>query len=291
MGDGASHIVLRRPFDDDPDREAEPRWEKIGFANSRAEAVEIASDPFDDDGYTVAIKHGDLILALPIDSLNVLLLNEAADSDLFVVDKSGYVAPAPTPSFLAKHPTWLAGWEGVNASADLMLKEAVPTMSIIHARIMLAACEVAKEGLVVLSTDDKTKAATLIETASAWALGRVSEQRLKMAELPARAARDRANQQDLGIEYWALDAAVNAATCTTSRNRAAEAARSAALCLPMGTTTALRGMAPLVRKWIPLPVLLLGYLGESVPLGTILRLRLGDGPPPDLSKVIPKGYV
>lgn len=34
-----SHIVLRRPFSDDIEREEEPRWEKVGFAPSLAAAM------------------------------------------------------------------------------------------------------------------------------------------------------------------------------------------------------------------------------------------------------------
>jgi hypothetical protein len=267
MGDGASYIVLRRPFDNDPDREEEPRWEKVGFASSRAEGIELASYPTDEDGEPLKIGRGDLIFSLPIDSLNPLLMQDAADSDLFVVDKSGYASTVGEPPPCGRQGccrTWLAAWEGQDADASKMLREACTLVSDQH--LILASSDAAKEGLVALSAADRVKPAALIDAAVGWARGSVSTRQLREATRLVEVMRDKANREGLGVEYWAYDAAINAATCHMAKNRAAEAAESAAVCLPAHRDVSLRGMAPLVRRWIQLSVVLLGRLGERLPL-------------------------
>jgi hypothetical protein len=271
-----SHIVVRRPFDNDPDRDEEPRWEKVGFTTSFAAAIGLARSPVSEDGDALNVAHGDLLLALPIDFINPLLMQQNAHS-LFVVKKDGSVAAAPKTK--PPSPTWLSFWEGPDGvSLDMIGSASRAPVDV--SRIVLSAVECFRYGASAIAAIDK-RPAHAADIAAAWAIGlNISAHSLEAgvgqaaaAERDLRSATTRCFKSiysaacAVQIANIALHAGDDFGPFATNAVSYASASIDGGVRRWRDPVQPHKETAPLVRKWIPLSVLLLGYLGESVPLG------------------------
>jgi hypothetical protein len=262
----ATYIVLRRPFDDDPDRDEEPRWEKVGFAPSLAAAKRLAMRPVTDDGEAVDVGPGDLLLAMPLDSFNLLLFAEAA-KHLFVVRGEGVVVPAPPTVGLVGRKTWIQGWES-EGFGTVMISLAAPLGKV---NVVLLMCAALRAAAVRLPTQGWRQRDVLRAINVAEGVARKSEATytLRYAVTGARQA---------GLSGGKIYSATTAKDAATAAYQASYALSHAANFV--GTSIGVRDediiceMGSIIRQYVP--------------LGTILRLRLGDGSPPDLSAVIPR---
>jgi hypothetical protein len=262
-----SHIVLRRPFSDDQDREEEPKWEKVGFASSLAAAKRLAMRPVTDDGEAVDVGPGDLLLAMPLDQINPLLFAKAA-KHLFVVRGEGGVVAAPPTVGLMKRKTWLEGWDA-DGWGTAMIAVSVP---LGKANVVLLMCEALRVATGLMPTNGwmQQESVRVINAAEKVARGSGGLHELKYAA---------ASSQRAGFVGGLIKAAAVAKTTERAAYMASYALSLAAGCVvEAGDEGGVSSeMGNVIRR--------------RVPLGTILRLRLVDGPQPDLSEIIPKGYV
>jgi hypothetical protein len=270
-----SHIVLRRPFSDDPDRDEEPRWEKVGFAPSLAAAKRLALNPVDEDGSPFALSHGDLLCVMKLEYVTPQLFPEHAEH-LFVVGRDGVRSAPRVPSVIALSggKTWMLGWEGPKARADAMLK-AASNLGVRSGRLVLAAADCAEttsgDALITADRGVADQLLAVVAAAKAWAAGKGTSQNVLMLT-PS-------STNGEGVYRWSSFHAAHAYVGRTVYNGqyAARAARMAASNLAIvrsGTTwgsrryleeeVALREMSAMVRKWIPLSVILLSKLAEPI---------------------------
>lgn len=169
-----THIVLLRRFSDDPSRDGEPRWEGVGFAPSLRAAQDLA---LRHPGTSAGL--GDLLLALPMEGVNPLLMRAAA-KNLYVgrVDGS-VVGPIALHSELSQSggrgATWLTTWEGPRASAFHMLKSAA---EVDMRRLVMVAVDIAMSVRHYISPSENRSDAA-INAALAWVRGRSKSEDLR----------------------------------------------------------------------------------------------------------------
>jgi hypothetical protein len=250
-----SHIVVRRPFADDPDRDEEPRWEKIGFAPSLAAAKRLALNPVDEDGQPIALSPGDLLLATRVGDVNPLRLVEHA-RHLFVVAKDGAVVAAPSVLKLlgGAKKTWLWVWEGDGADAVNMVDAgAVSTRETVLIAVDCVRPEVEN------SWYDLDEAHASLAIAEAWGKGKTDWDRPG----EERAAALRTVSQAYTTNVTAGHAAYLAGMAALRNNEAdaVAAIRSAGVALAARTKVdrfqAGRDLAAIVRRRLPLGVVLM----------------------------------
>lgn len=276
-----SYIVLRRPFDGNPDRSEEPRWERIGYAPSRSMARKLAAYPRMDGG--LALGFGDLMSAVAIEGVNPLMIHQLS-ADMYVTRRNLSVVRAPRlPASLTYLKTWFAGWEGENATADAMLETCSPVGKL---RTVMAAAMCVKQiasyagnnrdctGLMGLVSDWIRHRGASMNNAISYAVYPVRDfimQSYKDKNLLAAHA--------AGAIDRLADAALSAspAACAAQAASAVRHAAQAAAELECGTTIGvgvavvqreLRLMTPLVRAYIPLSIRLLAGVRELVPVST-----------------------
>jgi hypothetical protein len=192
-----SHIVLRRPFADDPDRGEEPRWEKVGFADDEHEAKQLARSPVNEDGEPVALSRGDLLLALELEYLNPLAMHDGAQR-LFVYN-DGRVLSVPLEQAYGDR-SWLALWEGPDAHPVSMMgmSRKVPSRLMVKSLLELA------RSVVVTNADEKRPLIAL-DAVEAWCGGRGSRDSVLRA---AQGALEASRLQGPPLsEIWAAHAA------------------------------------------------------------------------------------
>jgi hypothetical protein len=192
-----SHIVLRRPFNDDPDRGEEPRWEKVGFADDEPEAKQLARSPVTEDGEPVVLSRGDLLLALELEYLNPLTMHDGAQK-LFVFNDDRVLPVALEQAYPGT--SWLALWEGPDAHPVSMmgLSRKVPSRLLVKSLLELA------RSVVVTDADEKRPLIAL-DAVEAWCDGRGSRDSVTKA---AQGALEASRLQGPPLsEIWAAHAA------------------------------------------------------------------------------------
>ena len=192
-----SHIVLRRPFADDPDRGEEPRWEKVGFADNEFQAESLARRPVTEGGEPVALSRGDLLLVLELEYLNPLTMHEGAQK-LFVCNDGRVLPVALEKAYGGK--SWLALWEGPDAHPISMvgMSRKVPSGLVVKSLLEVA------RSVTVTNTAEKRPLIAL-DAVEAWCNGRGSRDSVKKA---AQGALEASRLQDSPLpEIWAAHAA------------------------------------------------------------------------------------
>lgn len=181
---------------------------------------------------------------------------------------------------------WVTAWEGPQAEADALLRCTDPVEPW---RVVLAGCDCVAAALPLLPPR-REGPARAVAAARAWALGvaagadpavgaeAVAQAAQRAMSRASTVARTPAQQVPYYVASAAREAAraVDGETATNAANAAVSAA--SALCQsgrerPFGSkragdaaiAKALRALAPLVRRAIPLPVLLLARAGELPP--------------------------
>jgi hypothetical protein len=264
-------VLVRRFYPDDDEL---PRWDLLysdddgvtSFSPAEAEAAALAP-PRDADLYA-----GDLIVTVPLEAAP---FPEEYATGLYVVTPDGVMAqPEPHPMRTCQ---WFKFW---GQGPYSMIEVCHP---VERRRIVMAACDCAEMALnLVPSGEERPRIA--IETARAWCLGRASTDDVLVAVDNAKIAADDALDALRVVE--ATDA--SAKTSARSALSAACAAYCAALAViaetPGEAWSAANGvlqhvsrstggtriddvhraMASLIERWIPLPVVLLSWLGYDM---------------------------
>ena len=243
-------VVLVRRFD--PSGEDLPRWDVLvrdedgrpEFFSQTAAKKAALNPPTTGDGADLHI--GDLIATMPAEAAGY---DEHA-TGLYVVTPDG-VKAAPVPGEELSGP-WLTSW-GQDAYDMLLASSGVK-----RHRLAMAACDCAEAVLhLVPAGEDLPQKA--IGTARAWCRGEASIDDVRDA---ADAAASYA--ADARVSAFAAAASVSSDTAYVA---AAHAAIYAAKANGAPREATYRDLAPLVERWIPLPVVLLARLGypDAVP--------------------------
>lgn len=245
-------------------------WHVVDRIGSREGGADWVLSP------TVAFDHGDLVRQLS-PSREV--------TGFWVQTLSGLWSAGPVYPRLGDHGgDWEAAWEGPGAKADGLLRA---SERVDRRRLVLTAADCAETALRYLPKGEMRPGRTL-EIARSWARGKASPGEVAVASLSsyaaasdsasvpgassairdsyARAAAAAANAADavtLPAATAATDAAIMAAAAAAAAAAAGDGAPYTAY---LDNTATLRTLSPLVRRWIPLPVLLLARAGEPTPL-------------------------
>jgi hypothetical protein len=254
------YIVVRRPFDGDPERDEEPRWEKVGYTTTLAQAQSLALKPVAEDGSLIDLTVGDLLCAMELEYVTPQLFPDQA-SELFVVTPSGVVPAPPSPGrrlvFGGPRQPWVSIWEGQVADAKKMVDWA---WQVDRRRMALAAC-----GLIRCSpkneyTSPPGSAVWLaVEATERWAMVNATVQEARTAG---------SHVGGWGVEEEAAIAASNIAGSDgydpSDANDDGPSAEIYVVDVLRSATYTRQDMAPIVRKWIPLSVILLARLGVVI---------------------------
>lgn len=167
---------------------------------------------------------------------------------------------------------WEGAWERPEAEGDDLLKAA---RGVDRRRLALAACACIEAALAVGLSEDTTPP-RVVEAIRAWVRGEASDEVVISA---GEAADEEARLSAYASLAAAATAAADAACYpvwdnrgTTPADDAGWAAINAAAAMSAGRSVegaalARRQLSPLVRRWIPLSIVLLGRAGEPTPLG------------------------
>jgi hypothetical protein len=233
-------VVLVRRFD--PTGEELARWEVLVrdedgrpefFSPPKAKAAALAP-PRNAD-----LHIGDLIATMPAEAAG----HDEYATGLYVVTPDG-VKAAPKPPggiVVGLGGPWLTTW-GQNACVMLLAAAGVE-----RRRLVMAACDCAETVLhLVPAGEDRPRKA--VETARAWCRGEAST---AAATSAAKAAA----------------AATFASPVSASASAASYAFSQPVFAFVAAREATLRALAPLVERWIPLPVVLLSTLGypDAIP--------------------------
>jgi hypothetical protein len=221
----------------------------------------------------VRLRQGDLarIVGAPFDTRGIAVMTLAR----------GLVpAPALPKRFAAKGSSWDAQWEGDFIRADNM----IPALKKIDPRrLVLIGCDCARL-VKQFVREDEERPQTAIDTAEAWAFGRVSAEQAIRAGTAAREAAEAAVAlRQSYAAFSAFYAAHSVLYAATGDGYAAtvveKCARYASMALSTGMSDAelgyeaqgkaFRAMAAIVRRWAPLSAVLLSLLGEQLPFDVI----------------------
>lgn len=255
-----THVVLVRRFADGSSIES--RWEGVGFAASENAASSLAHRPVDAHGRRMKMTWGDLLIAVPMESVNPLTMHRHVAA-VYVVRKMGGIDRARRPPGWESGETWLSLWESADARPVGML-ESVPKIESSRRAMALCACL----RLVPAITGNAVHMQT-IEVAEGWCRGSVRHDSL------LRAASDSAGQV-LGHSFGsaASDAALacyhlaQSITTKADERESLNHVRNALLRaeLAAGPTASIAAeMADAVRAFVPLPVAILSLFGEHYP--------------------------
>lgn len=270
----AKYIIVRRPFDDDPDRGAEPRWEKIGYADSIAAAKRFVLRPTHEDGSPADLAVGDLLCVMGLEYVTPQLFPDRA-TELYVVGSGGIFAAPRVPSGIARSggKTWLLGWEGQLAQADMMLDYAYRAR-VANSRLVMSAANCAETAVGGLADSDREHDGLIVAASKAYALGSgkagdvlsmVSQGINFESDIyfhsSAHAAFNYVGKTIVNGEY-----AGHCARMTAAHLGQKKAGVSWGAARSMAERDALLEMSELVRKWIPLSVIILAKLGEQIPI-------------------------
>ena len=245
------------------------QWRVIDTATS----LTMAKDSMLGAEGLARLQQGDLvrIVGAPFDTRGIAVMTLAR----------GLTPAPPLPKrFRAKGSSWDAQWEGDFIRADNM----IPALKKLDPRrVVLVGCDCARL-VKQFVREGEERPQIAIETAEAWALGRVSAERAIMAGVAAVAAA--AESAELRQSYAAFSASYAAQSvfyAASGDGYAATAvekcARYASLALSTGMSDAelgyeaqgkaFRAMAAIVRRWAPLSAVLLSLLGEQLPFDVI----------------------
>jgi hypothetical protein len=259
-------MVLLRRFD--PTGEELARWEPLArdaegaiafLSPPKAEAAALAP-PQDAD-----IHVGDLIATVPAEAA---AFPEKYATGLFVVTPLG-VKAAPQPPKELGGP-WLAAW-GQDACDMLLASTAAD-----RRRLVLASCDCAETVLhFVPAGEDRPRRA--LEVARAWCRGDASLDDVRSAEAAAKAVGSTASPLTAVLFAAVAPTYVCAVATTSDAGTTAASAAGGPFSAGWANATAVPNLtpkestylalAPLVRRWIPLPVVLLSGLGypDAIP--------------------------
>ena len=265
-------VVLVRRFD--PTGEELSRWEVLArdadgrpeFFSQTAAKKAALNPPTTGDGADLHI--GDLIATMPAEAAGY---DEHA-TGLYVVTPDGVKAAPKPPGIMG---SWLTGW---GKDASVMLRTA---KGADRQRLTMAACDCAE---TVIGHAWSTKARGALSMARAWCRGATSAYDVGYAAYDTKHPRERPNSADLAAAHAAGVVAGGSAQLA-----AEDAAESFAWWADgAGTHRShvarhLAAMAPLVERWIPLPVVLLAKLGYpgAIPFDPSMVPASSTGPRPN----------
>jgi hypothetical protein len=275
-------LVLVRRFD--PTGEELSRWEPLYrddgdiafFSPPKAKAAALA--PPSDAGLHV----GDLIVTVPAEAVSGI---EEYATGLYVVTPNG-VKTAPKPfEFVDRGGSWLSVW-GQDAERMLSL-----SVNVDRKRKTMAACECA-ETVLHLVPAGEGRPREAVETAVAWCRDAASTTHVKQAAASAQAfASEVAHEASKAMgpasnvlgAYYAATAATKAASVVVYHEPSgAVVSAASAVNFVAGTPNlaTFQRLAPLVEKWIPLPVVLLTWLGngDAIPFDPSMVPTVPTGP-------------
>lgn len=274
-------VVVVRRFD--PSGEELTTWAPLYgddegvtlFSPTKAKAAALAP-PRDAD-----LHVGDLIVTVPAEAVSGI---EEYATGLFVVTPDGVERAPKLASGISG--SWLIGW---GESAWVMLRAA---RKVDRRRLTMAACDCAETvPHFVPAGEERPRIA--IQTARAWCFNRASTDDVRAAANAVDAFTSAGFAY--GTNYLVDRAACAAASAASSAARAAsdldgggifgafggadyDAANASFPGTPRETTY--RALAPLVERWIPLPVVLLSRLGypNAIPFNPSLVPGSSTGP-------------
>ena len=215
---------------------------------------------------------GDLIATVPLEYASPLTIGEHA-TGLYVVTPDGVEAAPKHDEFTERGGSWLSVW-GQDAERMLSL-----SINVDRKRLAMAACECAETVLpVVYPGEERPRRA--IEAAVAWCRGAATIAQVLEAIGGANAfageeayAASKANAYATNAKVWGAAAAARAAAfaaCVVLYDNPVSPVVSAANALKevFGTPreTTYQRLAPIVEKWVPLPVAILSALGYRDPI-------------------------
>jgi hypothetical protein len=247
-------VALVRRFD--PSGEELARWEVIyrdGDGHPEFFSPPAAKKAALNPTYDAGLHVGDLIVTVPAEAVSGI---EEYATGLYVVTPDG-VKAAPKPPEDLGGP-WLARW---GEDAHVMLRA---SLAVDRRRLVMAACDCAETVLrLVPAGEDRPHKA--IKTARAWCRGEAS---INNVRATSSAARDAGHNTACA---YAAHAASSAARAAFDASAPAAHHTAVAAFYADGTPheAALRALAPLVERWIPLPVVLLSRLKypDAIPFG------------------------
>ena len=254
-------VVLVRRFD--PSGEELSRWEvlvrdvdgAIAFL-SRPKAKAAALHPPQDADLHV----GDLIVTVLAEAA---AFPEEHATELYVVAPDGVKAAPEPPKELAEG--WLVTW-GQDAGEMLRASAAVD-----RRRVVMAGCDCAETVLHIIPAAD-LRPREAIETARAWCRGDATLDSVYSDEQAAAAAANEAGRRKRDDIRTAANAAWAAAHNASGGSSSYDgpvhfAAHAAYEHNGANHEATLHALAPLVERWIPLPVVLLSTLGypDAIP--------------------------
>lgn len=234
-------------------------------AGARAEVLAVGG----------ALGHGDMVR---------MRASKGDVRGFWVVTVHGLVDAGKAPSELGRHGwDWETAWEGRQAEADALLRRA----SAVHdKRRVLAACDCAETALAQVPAGEY-RPRQAIDAARRWAHGEARASDVSVARdavyAYANALRDNGNLNAISNAAYAASNAAAAALTRSAPSAAAAAraaagsnaaaaarARDAAFYTKDDVAVAVRALSPLVRRWIPLPIVLLARAGEPTPPSLLL---------------------
>ena len=253
----AQYMVLVRRFDTDPDVYVMAGWkplylDEVGVTFfSLSAAKRAALTPPRSAGLHV----GDLVAVVPADGVSDVSNNVR---HLYVVAPKGVVA-APEPPNALGGP-WVPEY-GTNAGAMLLSAAQVD-----RRRVVMAACACAETVLHLVPVGEERPRRAL-EAAMAWCRTRGSESAKRDALNASQAAYSATDTLAGAAAAAAMACRSASASVASSLQLAANAAGSVCAAMhPIYTreaqAAAMLALAPLVERWIPLPVAILSALGN-----------------------------
>ena len=265
MSDGPLTVLVKR-YEEDSLSPWEPLARDaegvVTFASTE-DASNAALNPPAETGLAV----GDMLVVVPLGAVSPLTIDSHTTA-LYVVTPEG-VQAAPTPPEALGGP-WLARW-GQDAYAMLLASSAVD-----RRRLVLASGDCAETVLhFVPAGEDRPRRA--LEVARAWCRGDASLDDVRSAEAAAKAVGTTASTLTAVFFAAVAPTYVCAVAATPDASSAAGIATGGPFSAGWANSTAVANrtpkestylaLAPLVRRWIPLPVVLLSGLGypDAIP--------------------------
>ena len=252
--------VLVRRFD--PTGEDLSVWEPLArdadgsiafLSPPKAKAAALAP-PSDAD-----LHVGDIIVTVPAEALSGI---EEHATGLYVVTPDGVKAASEPPKDLGG--PWLARW---GQDAERMLGAASKSKADSR-RLVMAACDCAETVLhLVPAGADLPRAAT--EASRAWCLGQMDLGQVKAASetvAPSKSGYAGTARCAVSGAAWSVSTACYDEEARGELVKCAAWCAAEAVRITNGTPNevTLRSFAPLVERWIPLPVVLLSWLGYDM---------------------------
>lgn len=259
----AQYMVLVRRFD--PTGEELAPWKTLYrddegvtfFSPPKAKAAALAP-PRDAD-----LHVGDLLVTVPLEYASPLTIGEHA-TGLYVVTPKGVASVPKHPEFEERGGSWLSVW---GQDAERMLSLAV---NVDRRRLVMAACDCVETVLPIVAPGEE-RPRKAIETAVAWCRGAATLDQVGLATAgaatyagqEAHAAQASSQAPRNWGRFYAARAASFAASIAfyhDARQSIVNVAFAVEHVFGTKAEVTYQRLAPIVERWVPLPVALLTWV-------------------------------